>query len=237
VTEHRPPGEVLVRCEDVARTFGTGIGAVVAVRRVSCQVPAGAQLAITGPSGSGKSTLLHLLAGLDLPTLGTVTWPALGGRSALRHGAVGLVFQGPSLLAPLDVLENVALPLLLGGATEEQARVAADGALDRLGLRSLRAKLPDELSGGQSQRVAVARVLAGEPRLILADEPTGQLDHTTAMSVIAELLASAAATGAALVVSTHDPRVAERFPERWDMVDGELCVPGMPSRAGATSSS
>jgi ABC-type lipoprotein export system ATPase subunit len=209
---------------------------VVALRRVTCEIRAGQRLALTGPSGSGKSTLLHLLAGLDEPTVGTITWPALGGRQALRPGPVGVVFQGPSLLAPLDVLENVALPLILGGAAEEQARAAALAALERLDLRSLMGKLPEELSGGQAQRVAVARVLAGRPQLILADEPTGQLDHATGMSVLTQLLAAAGDTGAALVVSTHDPRTAERLPEQWRMADGELLRDALASQAGATSS-
>ena len=212
--------EVLVRCTNVARTFGTGVAAVVAVHDISCELRAGQHAAITGPSGSGKSTLLHLLAGLDDPTTGIVTWPAIGERRDLRPGPVGVVFQGPSLLPPLDVAENVALPLLLGGADETVARAAALAALDRLGLRGLAAKLPDELSGGQAQRVAVARVLAGRPRLILADEPTGQLDHIAAEATIDALLDTAVDLGAALVITTHDPLVAGRLASRWAMTDG-----------------
>jgi ABC-type lipoprotein export system ATPase subunit len=206
----------------VTRTFGEGERAVVAVHRVDCQVLAGERIAVTGPSGSGKSTLVHLLAGLDAPTHGTVRWPALGDRAALRPGPVGVVFQGPSLLAPLDVAENVALPRLLAGADEAEARAAAGRALDRLGLTDLAAKLPEELSGGQAQRVAVARVLAGQPRLILADEPTGQLDHATGTAVVQALLAAAGVLGAALVLTTHDPVVARLLPTRWTMVDGRL---------------
>jgi ABC-type lipoprotein export system ATPase subunit len=228
--------EVLVRCEDVARTFGAGPAAVVAVRRVTCEIRSGQRLAITGASGSGKSTLLHLLAGLDEPTVGRVTWPALGSREALRPGPVGVVFQGPSLLPPLDVQENVALALILAGATEQEAHAAAIEALDRLDLLALRAKLPEELSGGQAQRVAVARVLAGRPRLILADEPTGQLDFGNATSVISALLRGADDAGAALVVSTHDPRIADRLPERWRMADGELMGPAAAVRSGAECS-
>jgi ABC-type lipoprotein export system ATPase subunit len=224
--------DVLVRCQDVARTFGSGPAAVVAVRRVNCEVRAGQQLALTGPSGSGKSTLLHLLAGLDAPTVGTVSWPALGPREALRPGPVGVVFQGPSLLPPLDVLENVALPLVLAGAADDAARASAAAALDLLELGGLAAKLPEELSGGQAQRVAVARVLAGRSRLILADEPTGQLDFAAATAVLDALLHAAAETGAALVVSTHDARMAGRLPERWRMDDGQLLVPEPASQRG-----
>jgi ABC-type lipoprotein export system ATPase subunit len=229
------PTDVVVRCEEVARTFGRGAAAVVAVRRLSCELHAGQQVAVTGPSGSGKSTLLRLLAGLDEPTVGTVTWPALGGQDALRPGPVGMVFQGPSLLAPLDVTENVALPLILAGSSDEEGREAAGQALDRLGIRPLGAKLPDELSGGQSQRVALARVLAGRPRLILADEPTGQLDGATGHELMTELLGFAAATGAAVVVTTHDVRIADRLPQQWQMADGRLVRPPVPIPDGAAS--
>ena len=216
------PDTTLVRCDDVARTYGSGPTATVALHGTTCSVEAGAQIAITGPSGSGKSTLLHLMAGLDDPTVGTVSWPAIGDRRALRPGPLAMVFQGPSLLPPLTVLENVALPLQLEGVRESDARVAAHEALARLQLEELSDKLPEELSGGQAQRVAVARVLAGTPRLILADEPTGQLDRRNADAVVDTLVEVAAEHGAALVVSTHDPHVAERFSTRWSVADGRL---------------
>ena len=206
---------------DAARTYGTGSTAVVAVHGVTCTVESGASIAITGPSGSGKSTLLHLLAGLDQPTAGTVRWPAFDGQD-LRPGPVAVVFQGPSLLPALDVTENVALPLLLGGSPPAEAQQKAAAALDRLDLAFLADKLPEELSGGQAQRVSVARALAGEPSLILADEPTGQLDHRTGGQVVDALLDAAAHLGAGLVLTTHDPRVAERVPVRWTMRDGDL---------------
>ncbi|MGI8664046.1 MAG: ABC transporter ATP-binding protein [Acidimicrobiales bacterium] len=212
----------LARCHDVARTYGRGSAAVVAVHGATCEIWHRQSVAITGPSGSGKSTLLHLLAGLDDPTRGTVTWPAIGERQQLRPGPVGVVFQGPSLLPALDVTENVALPLLLGGEPDATARAAAAAVLDMLGLAALGNKLPEELSGGQQQRVAVARVLAGRPQLILADEPTGQLDHNAAGQVIDALLRVARELGAALVISTHDPVIAARLAERWEMRDGSL---------------
>jgi putative ABC transport system ATP-binding protein len=212
----------LVRCVDVARTYGTGPSAVVAVHGATCEVSPGDGIALVGPSGSGKSTLLHLMAGLDTPTAGQISWPALGDRSHIRPGPVGIVFQGPSLLPPLDVVENVALPLLLEGADPSRATARAHHALQQLGLDDLAAKLPEELSGGQAQRVAIARVLAATPRLILADEPTGQLDHVTAAGVVDVLVAAAATAHAALVISTHDPKIAERLTRRWDMSDGRL---------------
>jgi putative ABC transport system ATP-binding protein/lipoprotein-releasing system ATP-binding protein len=180
------------------------------------------RVALVGPSGSGKSTLLHLLAGLDDPSLGAVSWPALGGRTALRPGPVAVVFQGPSLLPPLTVEENVGLPLVLAGRTDGDARRWARGALRLLDLEDLRDKLPEEISGGQAQRVAVARALAGDPRLILADEPTGQLDRANGAAVVDVLLAAAEHAGAALLIATHDLAVADRLPERWEMHSGRM---------------
>jgi ABC-type lipoprotein export system ATPase subunit len=215
----------LVRCAGLARTFGRGSSAVVALHHATCEIEAGQLVALVGPSGSGKSTLLHLLAGLDSPTAGTLEWPALA-DAPLRPGPVAVVFQAPSLLAPLDVLENVALPLLLAGAERAPANEAALAALRALGLDTIATKLPDELSGGQAQRVAIARALAGSPRLILADEPTGQLDHDTAAAVVDALIAAAERSGAALVIATHDHDIATRFTTRWRVADGRLYTDG-----------
>jgi len=215
----------LVVCDGAGRTYGAGTTATVALEPTDCIIAGGDRVALVGPSGSGKSTLLHLMAGLDLPTVGRVTWPALGDVGALRPGRVAVVFQGPSLLPPLTVEENVALPLVLGGALDEAARAAARAALDLLDLVELRDKLPEEVSGGQAQRVAVARALAGEPSLILADEPTGQLDRSNGAAVVDVLLAAADHAGAALVVSTHDPTVASRLPDAWEMRSGALHTP------------
>jgi ABC-type lipoprotein export system ATPase subunit len=218
-------GAPLVRCRGAARTYGTGAAATVALQATDCEVAPAARIAIVGPSGSGKSTLLHLMAGLDEPTVGSVEWPAIGARDALRPGPIAVVFQGPSLLPPLTVEENVALPLLLAGVADSEARRPAGRALARVDLLDVRAKLPEEISGGQTQRAAVARALAGAPLLILADEPTGQLDHVSGAAVIEALVAAADHCGAALVVSTHDPEVAARLPERWEMQGGRLSTP------------
>lgn len=218
-------GTALVECCDVSRRFTRGGVEVDAVHPTSCAVGPGMRVALTGPSGSGKSTLLHLLAGLEIPTAGTVSWPALGGPPQNRPGTVGMVFQGPSLIPALDAVENVALPLLLAGLDESGAELRARDALDRLDLGGLAPKQPDEMSGGQAQRVAIARVLASAPRLILA-EPTGQLDHVTGERVMAVLLETAEELGAALVVSTHDPHVAAQLPTRWRMADRTLAVGG-----------
>jgi ABC-type lipoprotein export system ATPase subunit len=219
------PPTVLARCAAVSRTFRRGGVEVPAVRKVDCTVTVGMRIALTGPSGSGKSTLLHLLAGLDRPTSGTISWPGLGGSPRERPGLVGVVFQGPSLIPALDVRENVALPLLLAGMRETEAVERAAAALDGLALGALAAALPEELSGGQAQRVAIARVLAGRPALVLADEPTGQLDRDTAAQVMTELLRAAAELDATVLVATHDPEVAGRLARQWRMDDGALLAP------------
>ncbi len=215
-------GLALVRCALVARTYGDGPTATVALQATDCEVFAGQRIGLVGPSGSGKSTLLHLMAGLDDPTVGEVSWPAIGTRNELRPGRVAVIFQGPSLLPPLTVLENASLPLIIGGMTDKKARVVAHAALRTLDLDELADKLPEEISGGQAQRVAVARALAGEPSLILADEPTGQLDRASGAAVVDVLLAASEHVGSALVISTHDRTVAERLPERWQMRSGEI---------------
>lgn len=226
----------IVSCCDVGRTYGTGSTAMVALHSTTCDVLAGTRVALVGPSGSGKSTLLHLMAGLGHPTTGTVDWPAIGPIEALRPGPVGVVFQRPSLLAPLDVGENVAMPLLLAGVDPSEAHDAARAALATLGMGDLVAKLPEELSGGQAQRVAVARALVGRPTLILADEPTGQLDHDSAAAVIDALVDAAEHSGAALVVATHDPIVADRLDEHWHLHDGALHTTEAPPWATRSGS-
>lgn len=215
MTSTRP----LVVADGVSRVFGTGPAAVVAVHGTSCVVAEGARTAVIGSSGSGKSTLLHLLAGLEDPTVGSISWPGLA-ADAGRAFQIGVVFQSPSLVPALDVAENTALPLVLAGA--EDAESQALEALRALGIHNLANKLPEELSGGQAQRVAVARVLAQQPRLILADEPTGQLDRVTGQHLIDVLLTTAGQLGAALVVSTHDEAVADRLDSHWFMHQGRL---------------
>jgi ABC-type lipoprotein export system ATPase subunit len=218
----RDDAPALVTTEEVGVVHGRGEAAVQALDAITCSVAPGAQIALVGASGSGKSTLLHVLAGLQPPSSGAVSWPGLGATPAGRPDLVGVVFQSPSLLPPLDAVENVELPLLLLGADPVQARARAREALDRLGLMPLADQLPEELSGGQAQRVALARVLVAGPRLVLADEPTGQLDHATGAHVLDVLQATVAQLGAALVVSTHDDEVACRLATRWEIADGRL---------------
>lgn len=211
-----------IRVAGVSRQYGQGGNATMALRSADCELSPGDMVAMTGPSGSGKSTLLHLMAGLDEPTTGEITWPGIGSREALRPGPLAMVFQGPSLLPPLNVLENVALTRQLAGDSTETATQRAREALERLDIIELSDKLPEELSGGQAQRVAVARVLASSPSLILADEPTSQLDHENGYRTIDALIEAAEVTGAGLLVSTHDHAIADRFPIRWTVADGVL---------------
>jgi putative ABC transport system ATP-binding protein len=214
----------LVSCVDVARTYGAGTRAVVAVHGVTCAVTDASRVALKGRSGSGKTTLLQLMAGLDTPTRGRVTWPGLGGPPHDDQSRVGIVFQSESLVPALTALENVALPLVLRGVGHQLALTEARRAMRRLDLETFAEQLPDELSGGQAQRTAVARVLTMRPRLILADEPTGQLDRDSGDQVINVLLAVADELGSGLVVSTHDPHVAECLDTVWQMRDGALLV-------------
>lgn len=226
--------EALVVARKASRTFGTGQQAIVAVHGASCVIPPAARIALSGPSGSGKSTLLHLFAGLDRPSSGTLEWPAFRRHGVPQPSDVATVFQGASLIPSLNVRENVGLPLVLLGARHDEAAEHADQVLAKLGIDDLGDALPQELSGGQAQRVAVARAVAPSPRLILADEPTGQLDHVAAEKVIDVLLGVADQAGAALVVSTHDPLVASRLSTRWVMHEGRLQT-GISAPEGACS--
>lgn len=214
--------EPLVALDKVSRYYRRGSVELAALENVTCQIETNARVAVVGPSGSGKSTLLHLIAGLDSPSSGVVRWPGLGSPTDLRPDQISLVFQMPSLLPALTVLENVELCWLLSKRSEADARPAALQILERLGLASLLNKLPAELSGGQMQRVAAARALVCQPRLILADEPTGQLDRATATTLVEVLIESAADYGAALLVATHDFAVADRMETRWRMAHGKL---------------
>lgn len=210
----------LVEATAAARVFRRGGKCFTALLPASCRVFLGERVAILGPSGSGKSTLLHLLGGLDRPTSGEVTWPELGSIESLRPKHVAFVPQAPSLVPWLSTIENIELPSLL--IAERAARERAMGLLERLGLATLADRLPQELSGGQAQRVAMARALMGKPKLILADEPTGQLDSATAAKLFDALLTHLAGRDTALVVATHDPAVAARMGKSWRIDHGRL---------------
>jgi ABC-type lipoprotein export system ATPase subunit len=214
--------ETLVEATDVSRGFGENENRVLAVQHATCRVERGDRIALVGPSGSGKSTLLQLLAGLDQPSSGTVRWPALGESEDLRPAKISFVFQAESLLAPLSVLENIAVPCLLLGTDDGQAREEASRMLGDLDLGALADKLPEEISGGQAQRAAVARALITRPALLLADEPTGQLDHPTARHLLDLLDKRLAGSDTAVVIATHDAFVAGRMKTQWHMEHGVL---------------
>lgn len=209
-------------CDQVGRTYGRGERAVVALHGVSCAVEGGARVALSGPSGSGKSTLLQLMAGLDTCTSGAVEWPAWGGTPFGRPDRAGVVFQEQSLIPSLTALENAAFPLLVRGEAPELAFEQAAVALRILGLAPIERHTPEELSGGQAQRVAVARVMTTRPALILADEPTGKLDRHNGTLVVEHLIAAADHVAAGLVIATHDPVVAGMLDDQWSLLDGEM---------------
>jgi putative ABC transport system ATP-binding protein len=220
---NRPAGIVLA---GVSKHYATPAGPVRAVDGISLAIEPGSSVAITGPSGCGKSTLLGLVAGLETPAAGTVT---LGGeeisslpekaRAALRRREIGLVFQADNLQPFLTALENVALALALRGGDGYGRCVEV---LEELGLGDEAGKLPDELSGGQRQRVAVARALVNEPCVVLADEPTGSLDAGNSEAIVDLLRGAQHATGATLVVVTHDPDVARRLDRTVALLDGKV---------------
>jgi ABC-type lipoprotein export system ATPase subunit len=216
--------EPLVAAHEVTRTYRVGPETVVAVARAECVVEPNDRIALVGRSGSGKSTLLQILGGIETPTAGEVRWPALGPRETLRPKQIAFVFQRESLVEPLSVLENVELPLLLAGIAPNDARRRALEALQLFALDDLGEKLPEELSGGQAQRVAFVRALAQRPRLILADEPTGQLDTETADRFLSLAFAEVEREQTALVLATHDPRLAARMRNRWWIDRGRLEV-------------
>jgi putative ABC transport system ATP-binding protein len=201
----------------------------LALNHVSFALAAGESVAVMGPSGSGKTTLLHALAGIVRPTGGTVRFQGNdltamkdAERTKLRRGAFGFVFQSGQLLPELPAVENIALPLMLGGMAYEQATDRAMLWLERLGLRHLAAQRPGEMSGGQMQRIAIARALCIEPAVVFADEPTGALDQTTGREVMGILMQAAHDCGAAVIVVTHDVNVAGFCSRMVTMSDGRL---------------
>jgi ABC-type lipoprotein export system ATPase subunit len=221
--------EVLLEAVAVERRYRDGRSNVGALTPASFCIRSGDRIAVMGPSGSGKTTLLSVMAGLDRPSHGAIRWPAFGKAAAsgdgdaLRPAEVAMVFQTPSLLSALTVLENVSLPLAIAPPTAHR-NLAPRAALDLLGVGDLAARFPDELSGGQAQRVAAARALVTRPRLVLADEPTGQLDAETGARLMEALLIAVAASDAALVVATHDPSIAKRLDVIWLMSKGALHI-------------
>lgn len=220
----------LVQGVSVSRSFRLGGTEFQALRPASFIVKAGDRIAIIGPSGSGKSTLMQLIADLDTPSSGQLSWPGLGVSGELRPRHIGVVFQSPSLIATLSAVENVEVPLRLLGDDAHSKEIALK-ALATLGVADIADKLPDQLSGGQAQRVGLARAMALRPQLLLADEPTGQLDQPTALKTMDALLASVEGSDAALIVTTHNSAVAQRLRTIWRIDYGVLSLPNSGSTA------
>ncbi|MEO5535318.1 MAG: ABC transporter ATP-binding protein [Pseudolysinimonas sp.] len=220
---------VVLRGENLTRTYGSGATATHALRGVTVDVHAGELIVLRGPSGSGKTTLLNILGGLDVPTSGTVrlddreiTGASESELVELRRHELGFVFQGFALLPVLSALENVELPMRIAGVAAPERLARTTELLAAVGLADHAAQRPDELSGGQQQRLGIARALANEPKLLIADEPTGQLDSTNAETMMALIAALVHDRGVAAIVSTHDPRMAAYADRTVEIRDGLL---------------
>ncbi len=226
-----PPGSPLIRVEHLTRTITTRTQRTIILADVTFTIPAQRLFAINGPSGSGKSTLLHLLTGIDRPSSGRVIFGAEelneSSENALarwRGAHVGIIFQFFQLVPTLTALENVLLALELGkggGLPRRAWRERAQTCLETVSLGAFPHSLPSELSGGQHQRIAIARALANDPPVLVADEPTGNLDSHTAHAVF-ETLASLTQAGKTVIYVTHDPNLAARAEARIDLLDGRI---------------
>ena len=219
----------ILHCQQLGKTYTEGPYNVEVLSGINLTVDAGERIAIVGASGSGKSTLLHLLGGLDLPTTGSV-WidgQEMSGvsdrkRGDIRNRYLGFVYQFHHLLPEFTAVENVAMPLWIRGVGKEEASDQASQILADIGLGHRLAHRPIELSGGERQRAAIARALVTEPDCVLADEPTGNLDHKTAMGVFDMMMDLNARTDTALIMVTHDMDLAERMQKQYHLEDGLL---------------
>ncbi len=233
MTESRLP---LARLDEVSLTLASGAGPVEILRGVSLAIMPGEAVALVGPSGSGKSSLLMVLAGLERATAGRVTVAGQNlatldenALARLRRRHIGIVFQSFHLLPTMTALENVAIPLELAGRRD--AAAAAEAALRRVGLGHRLAHYPAQLSGGEQQRVAIARAFVASPSLLLADEPTGNLDAATGSAVIDCLFEEHTRLGSGLLIITHDAELANRCDRRLDLVDGRIVGDAAVGRA------
>jgi putative ABC transport system ATP-binding protein len=225
----------LVAFERVEKTYGAGETAVHALRGIDLRIEAGEFVALMGPSGSGKSTCMNLLGCLDTPTAGTYRFEGTDvgtltrdERALLRRRAIGFVFQGFNLLGRTSALENVELPLVYRGMPAQERRAQAEAALAAVGLTGWEEHTPAQLSGGQQQRVAIARAIVTTPPLLLADEPTGNLDSARAREIMELIARQNRERGIAVVVVTHDPAIARWASRTIHFFDGEIAAPENP---------
>jgi lipoprotein-releasing system ATP-binding protein len=223
----------LLVCDAVSKTYQEGALTTEVLRGVSLNVAQGEMLAVVGSSGSGKSTLLHLLGALDTPTSGTVLLEgediykmSATQQCRLRNQKLGFIYQFHHLLPEFSALENTAMPLLIAGMKGKLAQQKAQEMLDKVGLSHRFSHRPSELSGGERQRVAIARALVTEPRIVLADEPTGNLDAKTGEAVYQLMLDLNRSLGTSFVVVTHDLTLAEKLQRKVSLVNGQLEEPG-----------
>jgi len=220
---------IVLQCENLSKAYDSGPATVEVLKNINLSVAEKSRVAIVGASGSGKSTLMHLLGGLDVPNSGKVTvcgndMSALSdaARGALRNQSLGFIYQFHHLLPEFTALENVAMPLLLRDGSIADAETQAEEILSKVGLQSRVMHKPTELSGGERQRVAIARALVTRPKVILADEPTGNLDSKNAMHVQNEMLELNKEMNTAVIIVTHDSQIAESMDEIYTLEDGEL---------------
>lgn len=224
--------DMLLSCQNLTKSYKEGTLDTQVLKGISLEIATSDMLAIVGSSGSGKSTLLHLLGALDTPTTGNVfyqgqdiySWSSKA-QATFRNQQLGFVYQFHHLLGEFTALENAAMPLLIGGMSVKQAAQQASEILGRVGLSHRLDHRPSELSGGERQRVAIARALVNKPRLVLADEPTGNLDHKSATSIYELMCQLNSEFGTAFVVVTHDRELAGKLKKQVQMTDG-LLQPG-----------
>ena len=221
--------QAVLECRDLGKSYSEGPAEVHVLQGVELCLKPGERVAIIGSSGSGKTTLLNMLGGLDTPSSGSV-WlageelSALSekNRGLLRNRALGFVYQFHHLLAEFNALENVCMPLLISKLPVPEARLRAEALLKRVGLESRMQHKPSELSGGERQRVAIARALVNQPKLVLLDEPTGNLDRTTAQTIQELILELSVSLGTAFLVVTHDPALAQQMDRILTLENGRL---------------
>jgi putative ABC transport system ATP-binding protein len=222
------PETALIEFDEVSKVFGAGASSVRALNQVDLRIDEGEFVAIMGPSGSGKSTAMNIIGCLDVPTSGHYLFRGLDigrldrmGRALIRRRFLGFVFQGFNLIARTSALENVELPLTYRGIAQSERREKALSALERVGLTGREHHTPSELSGGQQQRVAIARAIVSEPSLLLADEPTGNLDTKTSREIM-DLIVGLNAQGITVVMVTHEPDMADYARRIIRFVDGHI---------------